>query len=160
MKSLSYFIISSAGYEPWLMHLKPDTHCSNSWTFTMTLFTSKLCDDFLRVLKLTLDRKIWVIYKGRLTLSVQAHGLSRYCMILINSTSYRDRDMPDEILHSSVGRMTRDKVRVSSAGHDRQLEDLERTMAIYHLWRWQSLSITRSWNWRTKTVSAPTRSRD
>ena len=56
-----------------------------------------------------------------------------YCMILINSTPYRDRDMPDEILHSSVGGMTRDKVRVSSAGHDRQLEDPERTMAIYHL---------------------------
>ena len=51
-------------------------------------------------------------------------------MILINSTPYCDRDMPDEILHSSVGGMTRDKVRVSS---DRQLEDPERTMAIYHL---------------------------
>ena len=46
-----------------------------------------------------------------------------YCMILINSTPYRDRDMPDENLHSSVGGMTRDKVRVSSAGRHRQLED-------------------------------------
>ena len=35
-----------------------------------------------------------------------------YCTILINlnSTPYRDRDMPDENLHSSVGGMTRDKV--------------------------------------------------
>ena len=54
-------------------------------------------------------------------------------MILINSTPYRDCDMPDENLHLSVGGMTRDKVRVSSARHDRQLEDPERTMAIYHL---------------------------
>ena len=37
-------------------------------------------------------------------------------MILINSTPYRDRDMPDENLHSSVGGMTHDKVRVLSAG--------------------------------------------
>ena len=44
-------------------------------------------------------------------------------MISINSTPYRDRDMPDENLHSSVGGMTRDRVRVSSAGCDRQLED-------------------------------------
>ena len=33
-----------------------------------------------------------------------------YCMILINSTPYRDRDMPDKNLHLSVGGMTRDKV--------------------------------------------------
>ena len=44
-------------------------------------------------------------------------------MISINSTPYRDRDMPDENLHSSVGGMTRDRVRVSSAGCERQLED-------------------------------------
>ena len=50
-----------------------------------------------------------------------------------NQFSTPFRDMPDENLHSSVGGMTRDKVRVSSAGHDRQLEDPERTMAIYHL---------------------------
>ena len=41
----------------------------------MTSFTSKLGDDFLCVTKLTLDGKIWVIYKDRLTLSVQACGL-------------------------------------------------------------------------------------
>ena len=52
-------------------------------------------------------------------------------VILINLTPYHDRDMPDKNLHSSVGGMTGDKVRVSSAGHDRQLEDPERTMAIY-----------------------------
>ena len=46
-----------------------------------------------------------------------------YCTILINSTPYRDRDMPDENLHSSVGGMTRDKVWVSSAGRHRQLEN-------------------------------------
>ena len=44
-------------------------------------------------------------------------------MILSNSTPYHDHDMPDENLHSSVGRMTHDKVQVSSAGCDRQLED-------------------------------------
>ena len=44
-------------------------------------------------------------------------------MILINSTPYHDRDMPDKNLHLSVGGMARDKVWVSSAGHDRQLED-------------------------------------
>ena len=49
--------------------------------------------------------------------------VSTYCMILINSTPYHDRDMPDKNLHSSVGGMTRDKVRVLSAGRDRQLED-------------------------------------
>ena len=38
-------------------------------------FTSKLGDDFLHVPKLTSDRKNWVIYKDRLTLSVQACGL-------------------------------------------------------------------------------------
>ena len=41
----------------------------------MTSFTSKLGDDFLRVPKLALDRKNWVIYKDRLTLSVKARGL-------------------------------------------------------------------------------------
>ena len=35
----------------------------------------KLGDDFLHVPRLTSDRKNWVIYKDRLTLSVQAHGL-------------------------------------------------------------------------------------
>jgi hypothetical protein len=41
----------------------------------MTLFTSKLGDDFLRVPKLSSDGKNWVIYKDRLILSVQARGL-------------------------------------------------------------------------------------
>ena len=41
----------------------------------MTSFTSKLGDDFLHVSTLALDRKNWVIYKDRLTLSVQACGL-------------------------------------------------------------------------------------
>ena len=41
----------------------------------MTTFTSKLGNDFLRVPKLALDGKNWVIYKDRLTLSVQACGL-------------------------------------------------------------------------------------
>ena len=41
----------------------------------MTSFTSKLGDDFLHVPKLASDRKNWVIYKDRLTLSVQARGL-------------------------------------------------------------------------------------
>ena len=41
----------------------------------MTSFTSKLGDDFLRVPKLASDGKHWVVYKDRLTLSVQAHGL-------------------------------------------------------------------------------------
>ena len=45
-------------------------------------------------------------------------------MILINSTPYRDRDMPDENLHSSVGGMTHDKVQVSSAERDRQLRQI------------------------------------
>ena len=44
-------------------------------------------------------------------------------MILINSTPYCDHDMPDKNLHLSVGGMTCDKVWVSSAGPDRQLED-------------------------------------
>ena len=44
-------------------------------------------------------------------------------MILMNLTPYCDHDIPDENLHSSVGRMTCDEVRVSSAGCDRQLED-------------------------------------
>ena len=35
----------------------------------------KLGDDFLRKPKLASDRKNWVIYKDRLTLSVQARGL-------------------------------------------------------------------------------------
>ena len=48
--------------------------------------------------------------------------MMQYCMILINSTPYHDRDMPAKNLHSSVGGMTRDTVRVSSAGHDRQLK--------------------------------------
>ena len=37
-----------------------------------------------------------------------------YCMILISSTPYRDHDMPDENMHSSVGGMTCDHVQVSS----------------------------------------------
>ena len=37
-------------------------------------------------------------------------NLQVYCMILINSTSYCDHDMPDENLHLSVGGMTCDKV--------------------------------------------------
>ena len=41
----------------------------------MTSFTSKLGNDFLHVPKLASDRKNWVIYKDRLTLSVQARGL-------------------------------------------------------------------------------------
>ena len=41
----------------------------------MTSFTSKLGNDFLHVPKLASDRKNWVIYKDRLTLSVQACGL-------------------------------------------------------------------------------------
>ena len=41
----------------------------------MTSFTSKLGDDFLCVPKLASDGKNWVVYKDRLTLSVQAHGL-------------------------------------------------------------------------------------
>ena len=41
----------------------------------MTSFTSKLGDDFLHVPKLASDRKNWVIYKDRLTLSVKACGL-------------------------------------------------------------------------------------
>ena len=41
----------------------------------MTLFTSKLGNDFLCIPKLTSDGKIWVIYKDRLLLSVQARGL-------------------------------------------------------------------------------------
>ena len=41
----------------------------------MTSFTLKLGNDFLHVPELTLDRKNWVIYKDRLTLSVQACGL-------------------------------------------------------------------------------------
>ena len=41
----------------------------------MTSFTSKLGDDFLHVPKLASDGKNWVVYKDRLTLSVQAHGL-------------------------------------------------------------------------------------
>ena len=41
----------------------------------MSSFTSKLGDDFLRVPKLASDGKNWVIYKDRLKLSVQAHGL-------------------------------------------------------------------------------------
>ena len=40
----------------------------------MTTFTSKLGNDFLRVPKLALDGKNWVIYKNRLKLSVQARG--------------------------------------------------------------------------------------
>ena len=40
----------------------------------MTSFTSKLGDDFLHIPKLT-SGKNWVIYKDRLTLSVQACGL-------------------------------------------------------------------------------------
>ena len=35
-------------------------------------------NDFLHIPKLTLDRKIWVIYKDQLTLSVQACGLRRH----------------------------------------------------------------------------------
>ena len=42
----------------------------------MTSFTLKLGDDFLRIPKLASDGKNWVIYKDRLTLSVQARGLS------------------------------------------------------------------------------------
>ena len=41
----------------------------------MTSFTSKLGDDFLHIPKLTSDGRNWVIYKDRLTLSVQAHVL-------------------------------------------------------------------------------------
>ena len=40
----------------------------------MASFTLKLGDDFLHIPKLT-SGKNWVIYKDRLTLSVQAHGL-------------------------------------------------------------------------------------
>ena len=41
----------------------------------MTSFTLKLGNDFLHIPELTSDRKNWVIYKDRLTLSVQACGL-------------------------------------------------------------------------------------
>ena len=44
----------------------------------MTSFTSKLGDDFLHIPKLASDVKNWVIYKDRLTLSVQAHGLGEH----------------------------------------------------------------------------------
>ena len=41
----------------------------------MTSFPSRLGDDFLCIPKLASVGKIWVIYKDRLTLSVQARGL-------------------------------------------------------------------------------------
>ena len=41
----------------------------------MTSFILKLGDDFLHVPKLASDGKNWVVYKDRLTLSVQARGL-------------------------------------------------------------------------------------
>ena len=41
----------------------------------MTSFTSKVGDGFLCIPKLASDRNNWVIYKDRLTLSVQACGL-------------------------------------------------------------------------------------
>ena len=55
----------------------------------------------------------------RFELAIQ--WLYMYCMILINSAPYHDRDMPDEDFHLSVGRMTCDKVQVLSAECDRQL---------------------------------------
>ena len=42
----------------------------------MSTYTSKLRDDFLHVPKLAQDSKNYVIYKDRLLLSLDAHGIS------------------------------------------------------------------------------------
>jgi hypothetical protein len=54
----------------------------------MSTYTSKLGDDFLRVPKLASDGKNWVIYKDRLMLSLDAHGISGH----LDGTSTEPKD--------------------------------------------------------------------
>jgi hypothetical protein len=56
----------------------------------MTLFTLKLGDDFLCILKLSSDGKNWVINKDRLILSVQARRLDGH----LDGTVTRPLDPP------------------------------------------------------------------
>jgi len=85
--SLLYFRYSAIGYGPRLaITLTTAAETLNLHSqFTMSSFTSKLGDEFLRVPKISADGRNWVIYRDRLQLSVQARGLDGH----LDGTYYR-----------------------------------------------------------------------
>ena len=87
-----YFLDSAIGYEPRLtitLTTAAETLYLHS-QLTMSSFTSKLGDEFLRVPKLSADGRNWVIYRDRLQLSVQARGLDGH----LDGTDTRPLDPP------------------------------------------------------------------